>query len=56
VRIERLISLRQTLMQRRQRELYIRETADGAAADLASSRADLYAELIAELDKAMARG
>jgi hypothetical protein len=56
VPIERLIGLRQALVRRRQRELYIRETADGAAADLASSRADLYAELIAELDKAMARG
>jgi hypothetical protein len=56
VPVERIIELRQALIQRRQSELYTRETADGPAAGLASSRADLYGQLIAELDRAMAHG
>jgi hypothetical protein len=53
VPIERLIELRQRWITRQRTEIYTRETADGPSAGLAGSRADLYGQLIAELDKAM---
>jgi stringent starvation protein B len=56
VPVERLVELRQGWIIRQRAEIYTRETADGLAAGLASSRADLYGQLIGELDKAMARG
>jgi hypothetical protein len=54
VPVERLIELRQGWITRQRAEIYTRETADGPSAGLASSRADLYGQLIAELDKVMA--
>jgi hypothetical protein len=56
VPVERLIELRQRWITRQRAEVIIRETADGPSAGLASSRADLYGRLIAELDRAMAHG
>ncbi|WP_214327868.1 hypothetical protein [Nonomuraea sediminis] len=54
--LDRLTALRQTWADRQRAEIYTRETADGPSAGLASARADLYGQLIADLDQVMSRG
>jgi hypothetical protein len=51
--IERLAALRIRWEARRRVALYTRESADGWTAGIASAEADLYGQMIAELDKAM---
>lgn len=51
--VGRINALRLDLVKRQQTELYIRETADGPSAGIASARADLIGQLLADLDKAV---
>lgn len=53
---ERLAVFRRGLVNRKQEAICTRETADGASADIASVRADLISQLLAELDQAVHGG
>ncbi|GAA4933908.1 hypothetical protein HD597_010060 [Nonomuraea thailandensis] len=53
---ERLAALRKDLVRRQQDEIYTRETADGESAGIASTRADIYRQVIAQLDQVVQGG